>query len=67
MRFDLIDRVLECETDRIVAAKNVTMAEEYLGDHFPGFAVLPGVFMLETMVQAARSLRSKAVQGRLLR
>jgi 3-hydroxyacyl-[acyl-carrier-protein] dehydratase len=36
--------------------KNVTAAEEYLADHFPGFPVLPGVMMLETLVQAARRL-----------
>jgi len=33
--------------------KNVTMAEEYLADHFPGFPVLPGVLMLEAAIQAA--------------
>ena len=42
--------------DHIVASKNVTNAEEYLQDHFPSFPVLPGVMMLETMVQAARKL-----------
>lgn len=56
MRFDLIDQVLVSEPDRLVAIKNVTSAEEYLADHFPGFAVLPGVMMLETMAQAARRL-----------
>ncbi len=56
MRFELIDQVVEHQEDRLVAIKNVTVAEEYLGDHFPGFPVLPGVMMLETMVQAARLL-----------
>jgi len=56
LRFELIDRVLERQEDRLVAIKNVTNAEEYLADHFPGFPVLPGVLMLETLVQAARLL-----------
>lgn len=56
MKFDLIDRILEQEPERIVAIKSVTSAEEYLKDHFPGFPVLPGVMMLETLVQAARQL-----------
>ncbi len=58
MRFTLIDQVLERGPDRLVAVKNLTSAEEYLADHFPGFAVMPGVMMLETLVQAARLLVS---------
>jgi 3-hydroxyacyl-[acyl-carrier-protein] dehydratase len=54
MRFTLIDRVLEIEPGRsITAVKTVSLAEEYLGDHFPRFPVLPGVLMLEAMTQAA--------------
>ncbi len=56
MRFELVDRVVEQTADRIVTVKAVTNAEEYLGDHFPTFPVLPGVLMLEAMVQAARRL-----------
>lgn len=56
MHFDLVDRVLELSTDRIVTLKQVSAAEEYLQDHFPTFPVLPGVLMLEAMVQAARRL-----------
>lgn len=33
--------------------KNVSLAEEYLADHFPEFPVLPGVFMLEAATQSA--------------
>jgi 3-hydroxyacyl-[acyl-carrier-protein] dehydratase len=29
------------------------LAEEYLADHFPTFPVMPGVLMLETLVEAA--------------
>lgn len=56
MHFQLVDRVLERSATRIVTLKNVSAAEEYLQDHFPSFPVLPGVFMVEAMVQAAREL-----------
>jgi len=56
MHFDLVDAVLEQDADRIVTIKQVTMAEEYLQDHFPSFPVLPGVLMIESLVQAARRL-----------
>lgn len=54
MQFILVDRILELEPGRrIVAVKNLTLAEEYLAEHFPGFPVLPGVLMLEAVVQAS--------------
>lgn len=56
MRFCLVDQVLERSSDRLTAVKTVTSGEEYLADHFPGFAVLPGVMMLEAMAQAGRLL-----------
>lgn len=52
MKFCLVDRITELTPgESIEAVKNVTLAEEYLQDHFPGFAILPGVFMVEAMVQ----------------
>lgn len=56
MRFDFVDRVIEKAGDRIVTVKHVSPDEDYLRDHFPSFPVLPGVLMLECMVQAARCL-----------
>jgi 3-hydroxyacyl-[acyl-carrier-protein] dehydratase len=53
MRFSLIDRIVELEPGvRITAVKSLTMAEEYLADHFPHFPVMPGVLVLEGMTQA---------------
>lgn len=53
MRFSLIDRIVELEPgSHITAIKSLTMAEEYLGDHFPNFPVMPGVLMLEALTQA---------------
>lgn len=56
MHFALVDTVLEASANRVLAVKQVTLAEEYLQDHFPTFHVLPGVFMLEALVQSARHL-----------
>jgi 3-hydroxyacyl-[acyl-carrier-protein] dehydratase len=53
MKFHLIDKVESLSPDRIVAVKYVSLAEEYLADHFPTFPVLPGVLMLEAATQAA--------------
>ena len=61
MRFTLVDRVIEHEPGvRLKAVKVVTSAEEYLGDHFPSFPVLPGVMMLEALAQAGRRLAERA-------
>ena len=60
MKFDLIDRIVSRDAESLTAVKNVSAAEEYLGDHFPGFPILPGVMMLETLVQAARHLAAGA-------
>lgn len=54
MRFSLVDRI-ERLTPRkeIIAVKNLTLAEEYLAEHFPTFPVMPGVLMVEAASQAA--------------
>src|SRR2546423_1376347 len=53
VKFNLIDKIVELSDQRIVAVKYVSLAEEYLADHFPTFPVLPGVMMLEALTQAA--------------
>src|SRR5215468_61236 len=53
MRFNLVDRIVEVEPGRrIRAVKNLTLGEDYLADHFPTFPVMPGVLMLQTLVEA---------------
>jgi len=53
MRFVLIDRITELNSGKsLTAIKNLSLAEEYLADHFPGFPVMPGVLMLEALTQA---------------
>src|SRR5262245_46945274 len=53
MRFNLVDRILEVVPGRhIRIVKNLTLGEEYLADHFPTFPVMPGVLMLQMLVEA---------------
>jgi len=54
MKLQLVDKIEAIEPgERIVTTKALSLAEEYLADHFPTFPVLPGVLMVEAMVQAA--------------
>jgi len=53
MRFNLLDKITEVVPGvSLKAIKNLTLGEEYLADHFPTFPVMPGVLMLETLVEA---------------
>ena len=53
MRFNLVDRIVEVQPGKSLhAVKNLTLGEDYLADHFPTFPVMPGVLMLETLVEA---------------
>ncbi len=55
--FLLIDRVLEWEANkRIVALKNVSANEPFFQGHFPHYAVMPGVLIIEAMAQSAAML-----------
>lgn len=54
MRFILIDKVVSLRIGKeIKAVKSVSLSEEYLADHFPTFPVLPGVLLLEGLVESA--------------
>ena len=74
MRFLLIDRIEQLVPgESVVAARTVPHDEDYFQDHFPGFPVVPGVLLTETMGQAAakcldaeRRERGKAMLARIL-
>ncbi len=61
MRWIWIDTFVEFVSgQRAAAIKNVTLAEEYLQDHFPGFPVMPPTLMIEGMAQTAGILVGEA-------
>jgi 3-hydroxyacyl-[acyl-carrier-protein] dehydratase len=61
MRWIWIDKFLEFKSGKsAVALKNVTLAEEHLHDHFPGFPVMPECLMIEAMAQTAGILVGEA-------
>ncbi len=50
----MIDKIVKIEPGKeIITVKNVSLSEEYLADHFPTFPVLPGVFLLQGLVESA--------------
>ena len=54
MKFILIDKIVKIVPGKeIQTVKNVSLSEEYLADHFPTFPVLPGVFLLQGLVESA--------------
>jgi 3-hydroxyacyl-[acyl-carrier-protein] dehydratase len=54
--FLLVDRVLECDTERVLTLKNVTVNEPFFAGHFPGLPIMPGVLILEALAQSAAVL-----------
>lgn len=61
MRWIWIDKFIEFESGRrAVAIKNLTLAEEHLHDHFPGYPVMPASLMIEGMAQTAGILVGEA-------
>ncbi|MGP4106127.1 3-hydroxyacyl-ACP dehydratase FabZ [Virgibacillus sp. L01] len=51
--FLLVDKVVEIEEGkRVTALKNVTANEPFFQGHFPNYAVMPGVLIVEALAQA---------------
>ena len=65
MRWIWIDKFVEFERGRrAVAIKNVSLAEEHLHDHVPGFPVHPPTLMIEGMAQTGGVLVGEAFDFR---
>jgi len=52
MRWTWIDRFVSFESGKTATAvKNLSLAEDHLADHFPGFPVMPAPLILEGLAQ----------------
>lgn len=55
--FLLVDRIVEIvEGKSAVGLKNVTINEPHFQGHFPDYAIMPGVLIVEAMAQTAGAL-----------
>jgi 3-hydroxyacyl-[acyl-carrier-protein] dehydratase len=61
MRWIWIDRFLEFESGKSARAiKNLSLAEDFFADHFPGYPVMPGCLILEGLAQTGGILVGEA-------
>jgi len=64
--FLLVDRVLDYEPgERLTALKNVTYNEPFFAGHFPYHPVMPGVLVLEAMVQSCAILAALTMEQKV--
>lgn len=54
--FLLVDKVIEMDSDRLVAIKNVSVNEMQFMGHFPQKHIMPGVLIVEALAQAGAIL-----------
>src|SRR5436309_8075854 len=61
MRWLWIDRFLEFQSGKSArAVKNLSLAEDYFADHFPGYPVMPAALILEGLAQTGGILVGEA-------
>src|SRR5438445_11241401 len=73
MRWIWIDRFLDFERGKSArAVKNLSMAEDYFAEHFPGYPVMPASLILEGLAQTggilvgeANAFREKVVLAKI--
>jgi 3-hydroxyacyl-[acyl-carrier-protein] dehydratase len=63
MRFVLVDKIDRLDTGRRAEGhKLIAPDEEYFRDHFPGYPVVPGVLVLESLAQLGGRLVEASVR-----
>src|SRR5438477_3509412 len=63
MRFILIDKIDRLETGKSADGhKLISPDEEYFRDHFPGYPIVPGVLVLESLAQLGGRLVEASVR-----
>jgi 3-hydroxyacyl-[acyl-carrier-protein] dehydratase len=75
VRWIWIDRFVEFESGKKARAlKNLSLAEDHFGDHFPGYPVMPAALILEGLAQTggilvgeANNFREKVVLAKVPR
>ena len=62
--FLLIDKIIDIELDKkIIGLKNVTFNEPFFQGHFPEKPIMPGVLIVEAMVQCGSILLLNVIQN----
>ena len=60
----LVDRINQCEDGKVLAHKNVSYNESFFQGHYPGHPIMPGVLIVEAMMQTSAVLfRNRLVKG----
>ena len=54
--FLMVDKIIKADDKKMVTLKNVSNNEPYFQGHFPGNPIMPGVLILEAMIQTGNLL-----------
>ena len=58
--FQMVDRVAALDGESIVVESTIPEATPVFEGHFPGYPLMPGVLLVETMAQASRLAAAEA-------